>query len=63
VSTRFNAITAFIGRCAMQSAEQSQEYQALQRHIDEAKERAHQEKDRNKRAKPVAQLESAEKKF
>jgi hypothetical protein len=63
IATNFNAIAEFIGRCSMSTLEKTEEYQNLQRQIDEARTRAKEEKDGNKRARSLSAVETQEKKF
>ncbi len=61
--TRFNTLTAFMGRCAMQEIEKSEEYQTIQKELDKAKEQAKTEKNKHKRLKAIKQVESTDKHF
>jgi hypothetical protein len=63
LAAKFNLIAAFIGRCSMQAIEQSEEYKILQKNLDEAKTQVKSEKDKNKRARAAAQIETLEKQF
>lgn len=63
IAGNFNAIAEFIGRCAMQSIEQTEEYKKLQEQLDNARAEANAEKDRNKKTKMLSNVESLESKF
>jgi hypothetical protein len=57
LAAKFNSIAAFIGRSSMRAVEQSDDYKTLQKNLDEAKAQVKAEKDKNKRARSIAQIE------
>ncbi len=63
IAADFPAIQEFIGRCSIQSMQQKPEIQSVQRQLDDAREKANAEADRNKKAKALATLRAVEDKF
>lgn len=57
------AIQEFIGRCSIQSMQQTPEVQSIQQELDNARKKANAEGDRNKKAKELEKLRVAEGKF
>lgn len=63
IAADFPAIQEFIGRCSIQSVQQTPEIQSIQRQLDDAREKANLETDRNKKAKALATLRAVEDRF
>lgn len=63
IASRFNEITEFIKKCAIQDVCDSSEYKEIQKQIDDTKQQVNIEKDRNKKALMRQQIKEIESKL